>query len=520
MMEFLTLLLIFLMSGVCLYYLVLSKLSYFERLKIPHVRPIPLLGNMAPFILRRISMTEYLHKMCNLFSDAKYFGFFEFMQPKYVIRDPDLINSIAIKNFDYFCDHNNFVNEQLEPMASRNLFSLRGDHWREMRKLLSPSFTSSKMRTMFELMRECAENFTHFLITESGKAGKAYNMQDMLPRYSNDVIATCAFGISVDSFKHPNNEFYLLGKKAMNVSSLRLQFAFLMHRNFPKIANLFKIRMFSAEVDNFFKNVVTSTVKARDDQGIIRPDMIQLMMETRNKDHGPTFDINEMTAQAFVFFLAGFDIVSKTMCFATHVMAVYPDIQNKLRDEIEDVLKETNNKPTYEAINRMKYMDAVVNEVMRFYPQAIFIDRVCVKEFELPAATPDGEPIILKPGDNIWFPTYALHHDSKYFPQPEKFNPDRFLNNEVNNSVYIPFGVGPRICIGNRFALMETKIMLFYLLWHCNLEPDTKTKNPIVIDKKSFVMTSENGFWLKVRARKSSISIEKCLSKTKNLKHC
>ncbi|XP_012230655.2 cytochrome P450 9e2-like [Linepithema humile] len=507
-MEFSTLLLIVLTAVVCLYYFVLSKLSYFERLKIPHFRPIPLLGNMAPFILRRVTMADNLLNIYNLFPDTKYFGFFEFMQPIYVIRDPNLINSIAIKNFDYFCDHKGFINEELEPMASRNLFALRGDHWREMRKLLSPSFTSSKMKAMFELMCQCAKNFTDFLIAESGNTGKTYDMEDMMPRYSNDVVATCAFGISVDSFKHPNNEFYLLGKKAMNFASPRVMFAFLMHRNFPKIANFFRIRIFSTEVDKFFKDVVTSTVKARDEQGIVRPDMIQLMMEARNNDHGPIFDIDEMTAQAFVFFLAGFDTVSKAMCFAVHEVAVNPDIQSKLREEIEDVLRETNNKPTYEAINGMKYLDAVVNETLRLYPPAVFADRVCVKEFELPPVTPDEKPITLKPGDNIWFPVYALHHDSQYYSQPKKFDPDRFLNGEVDNSVYLTFGIGPRNCIGNRFALMEAKIMLFYMLWHCNLEPDAKTRNPIVLDKKALAMTSENGFWLKVRARKSSVSTE------------
>ncbi|XP_067207243.1 cytochrome P450 9e2-like [Linepithema humile] len=502
-MEFSTLLLTVL-TAVCLYYFV-SKLSYFERLKIPHVRPIPLLGNMAPFIFRRVAMADNLLNIYNLFPDAKYFGFFEFMQPKYVIRDPDLINSIAIKNFDYFCDHERVINEEYEPIVSRNLFCLRGNEWNKMRKLLSPSFTSSKIKIMFELMCECAKNFTDFLITESGDTGKTYDMQDMISKYSNDVIATCAFGINMDSFKHPNNDFYLLGKKNMSFTNPRLVFTSLMNRNFPNIAKLFRIRVFSTKANNFFKNIVTSIVKARNEQGIVRPDMIQLMMEAKDQDHRPTFDINEITAQAFVFYLAGFDSVSRTMCFAAHEIAVNPNIQSKLKEEIEDVLKETNNKPTYEAINGMIYMDAVVKEVTRFY-SSIFLDRVCVKEFVLPPATPDGKPIKLKPGDTIWFPIYALHHDSKYYSQPEKFNPDRFLNDEVDNSVYHPLGIGRRICIGNRLAAMETKVMLFYLLWHCDLEPDTKTKNPIVLGKKSFALTSENGFWLKMRARKSSIS--------------
>jgi len=235
-------------------------------------------------------------------------------------------------------------------------------------------------------------------------------------------------------------------------------------------------------------------------------------METRNKDSGPEFNINEMTAQAFVFFLAGFESVSTAMCFMTHLVAVNPDVQSKLREEVDDVLKQTNGKPTYEAINRMKYLDAVINESLRLYPVAAFLDRQCVKEFELPPATSDGEPITLKPGDIVWFPSYALHRDPKYYSQPDKFNPERFLNGDVNNSVYMPFGIGPRVCIGNRFALMEAKVMLFYLLWRYDLEPDIKTKIPMVLNKKSFVMLAEGGFWLKLRPRKLKAPVIQCSS--------
>ncbi|XP_012526852.1 cytochrome P450 9e2 [Monomorium pharaonis] len=511
MMEPSTLLLTILTASICLYYFVLSKLTYFERLKVPYVQPVPLLGNMAPFVFGRIGHVELIQKLYNLFPNAKYFGLYDFLTPIFVIRDPELISEIAIKQFDNFCDHRGFVNKTLDPIAGKNLFNLQGDHWREMRKLLSPSFTSSKMKMMFELMSQCAENFANFVATESGITGKTHNMKDVLCRYANDTVATCAFGISVDSFKNPNNEFFVLGKKAM-VFNAWISFKFFMHRNFPLLSNLIKLRMFGPKIENFFKDIVASTVKVRDEQRIVRPDMIQLMMETRNKNSGPEFDIDEMTAQAFVFFLAGFDSVSTAMCFMTHEIAVNPDVQSKLKEEINSVLVQTNGKPTYETINRMKYLDAVVNETLRLYPIASFLDRICIKETELPPATPNSEPIRIKPGDSIWFSSFSLHHDPKYYPHPDKFNPERFLDGSVDNSVYIPFGIGPRICIGNRFALMEAKVMLFYLLWRCDLEPDVKTKVPLALDKKTITMTAEKGFWLKIRAKNLNTPVMQCLS--------
>ncbi|XP_071652642.1 cytochrome P450 9e2-like [Temnothorax longispinosus] len=484
-MESSTLLLTTLTASICLYYFVLRKLSYFERLKIPHVKPIPILGNMALFLFQRTSHMELLQRFYNLFSNAKYFGLYHFIIPTFVIRDPELISTITIKQFDNFCNRNTFVNENLDPIAGKNLSDLKGDHWREMRKLLSPSFTSSKMKMMFELISQCAENFVDFVSTQSGKTGKTYNMKDILSRYATDTVATCAFGISVDSFKHPNNEFFLLVKKALAFDKWMV-FKFFMHRNFSLLAKLLNLKMFGPEIEKFFKNIVFNTVKVRDEQGIVRPDMIQLMMETRNKDSGLEFDIDEMTAQAFVFFLAGYETTSTAMCFMTHVLAVNPDIQSKLREEIDDVFRQTNGKPTYEAINHMKYLDAVVNEALRLYPPVSFFDRKCVKETELPAATSDGEPITIKPGDNIGIPIFSLHCDPKYYPQPEKFDPERFLKGDVDNLVFIPFGIGRRMCIGNRF--------------------DVKTRIPMVL-AKSAVMMPDNGFWLKLRARESKTPV-------------
>ncbi|XP_070162712.1 cytochrome P450 9e2-like [Polyergus mexicanus] len=504
-MELSTLILIIITTCICLYYFILSKLSHFKRLKIPHVRPTPLLGHLAPFIFRRLSLEENVCKIYNIFPDVKYFGFYEFMSPVYVIRDPELIIAIAIKNFDSFCDHRDLFNKETEPLVSRNLFSINGDHWREMRKLLSPTFTSGKIKIMFKLMCECAENLTDFLTNDSENIGKTYDMKNVLSRYANDVVATCAFGINVDSFKHPNNDFLLFAKDAANFTNN--PFKLLINKNFPLLGRLLGLKIFSSKMQSFFKKIIADIVKIRDKQKIIRPDMIHLMMEKRDIDHDLTVDIDEMTAQAFVFLIAGLNSTSSAMCFLTHEVGINFDVQNKLRAEIDDVLAQTNGQPTFEAISQMKYLDAVINETLRLYPVGGFLDRKCVKEFKLPPATSNGEPTTLKPGDSIWFPYYALHRDPKYYSQPDKFDPHRFLNGEVDNSVYMPFGIGPRICIANRFALIELKIMLFYLLWRCDLEPDTKTKIPIVLSKKAYFMTAEDGFWLKLRARKSKVFI-------------
>ncbi|XP_076663914.1 cytochrome P450 9e2-like isoform X2 [Andrena cerasifolii] len=481
-----------------LYYFLWSRMTYFKDLGIPHEPPIPILGNVARVVFQQTSMAEHLQRAYNLYPEHRYFGFYNFETPVIVIRDPELITAIAVKHFDQFTDHRGFVDEDLDPLMGKNLFSLRGDRWREMRRLLSPAFTSSKMKTMFPLMCDCAVNFAEYIAMES-KQGKVYDMKAIFGRYTTDVIASCSFGISADSMKNPNNEFYMFAKETINfISGLSLKF--LMGKNFPTISKLFGIRLFGDKPRRYFRGIVADAVKMREEKGIYRPDMIQLMMETRDKDGGG-LTIDEMTYQAFVFFLAGYDTTSSFLCFAAHQIGVMPEVQAKLRAEIEEVVRKTDGKPTYEAIKDMQYMEAVLNETLRLYAIVSFLDRVCVKEFQLPPATPDSKPVTIKPGGVVWFLPFALQRDPAYFSDPLKFKPERFLNGEVSAPNYTPFGVGPRLCIGNRFALMESKVVLFHLLWRCDLEPSADTAVPMKLNKKSFVLAAENGFWMNFRTR-------------------
>lgn len=151
----------------------------------------------------------------------------------------------------------------------------------------------------------------------------------------------------------------------------------------------------------------------------------------------------------------------------------------------------------------MPYLDAVINESLRYHPQGAFLDRLCSKTIELPPALPGLKPIVLKPGTNIWFPVASIQHDPKYFENPKRFDPDRFLLKKASTSqsTFLAFGMGPRNCIGNRFALLETKVVLFNLLARCSFKPCSKTCIPMQLNKRNFSASAKGGFWLQMEAR-------------------
>nr|ACE75339.1 cytochrome P450 [Glyptapanteles indiensis] len=495
------------LAGLVIVYYFFFGENYFHKYGIPHPRRLAIFGNMAPIIFRRNTFVGHITDIYNLHKEAKYVGFYDFGMPVTMIRDLELIKSITVKHFDHFMDHRGFADPEIEPLFGNNLFSLRGDRWREIRTLLTPAFTSSKMKAMFKLMSECANTFGDALVKQAENTADGFFSKDIFTRYTNDAIATCAFGIAVDSMKNPDNDFYVLGRRATNFDGIK-SLKFFMIRSFPLITKLFRVKLIETKIENFFYDLVKDTIATRDAQGINRPDMIQLMMETRGNKPGsknPELSIESMTSQAFIFFFGGFDSTATTMCFTAHEIASNPDIQKKLQEEIDQVLEKDNGNPSYESINGMHYLDAIVNETLRLYPIAGFMDRVCTESFELPPTLPGIKPLKVNPGDNLWIPAWAIHRDPEYFPNPDKFDPERFMGDAkdtINHSAYLPFGVGPRMCIGNRFALLEIKVLFFYLLAKCNITPSKKMILPMRLSKKSFALMADGGFWLDIQPRK------------------
>lgn len=208
-----------------------------------------------------------------------------------------------------------------------------------------------------------------------------------------------------------------------------------------------------------------------------------------------------MVAQCFIFFVAGFDTVATTMCFAAHELAVNPTIQQRLYDEISEANR--NGDPmTYDRLQKCKYLDMVLSETMRKWPAGGIIDRICNQDTELDMGA-GMEPIKLCAGDPIVIPIYAIHRDAQFYPEPDRFDPERFTEENVKDrpaTVYMPFGIGPRMCIASRFALTECKALLYNLVLEFRLEKCERTQDPLRLGV-GLSSAPEKGFWLKFTRR-------------------
>ncbi|OAD56185.1 Cytochrome P450 9e2 [Eufriesea mexicana] len=491
---------------IALYYYSTRKLSFFKDHGILHIPPAPLFGNMGSMFLKRSSLYDLLQDVYFINTEAKYVGIYEFQTPIIMIRDLDLIKSITTKNFDHFSDHRTFMYKDLDPMLANMLFSMTGEEWKEHRNMLSPAFTSSKIKNMFQLMSHCAVRFSNY-VSKLPESERETDMKALLCKYTNDVIAKCVYGVTVDSIKEPKNVFYVYGRIGTMFTSYKKTVIMLINRNMPWLARLFRLKMLEGYVEKFFAELALDEIEARRKYKPHRSDVLQMFIDINDeKESGKGMSAESMAYHSFSFFFGGFDSVVSQLCFVTHLLAVHPDCQAKLQQGIDDALMENNGQLPYDVLRNMKYLDAVINEVMRIYPIAAMLDRLCVKSFELPPALPGGKPFTINPGMNVWVPIVPIQMDPKYYEKPEKFDPERFIEDEkkiVNSGAFMPFGVGPRMCIGNRFALLEMKVLLCHILATCNLKVGSKTTIPTELHKGSFNLTMKNGFFLKIEPREN-----------------
>lgn len=264
------------------YHFIIKTWWYFERRNIVYYRGWPLFGSMYRSVLGLQSEAENITQIHRAFPNERFIGFYDmFGQPSYFIRDPDLLKKITITDFDHFVNHLWHFDEDIDPMLGRSLFSIRDEQWRRMRTTLSPAFTGNKMRLMHKLMLDTTNEFITSLRADVTNDGKEFDIKEVYQRYASDVIASCAFGIKMNSYRDADSEFYRAGMEISNFSGW-MGFKLFAWISAPRLMKLLKLKLFTDEVTNFFRRTISSNFAQREKDGIVRNDMIDLLIKVKN----------------------------------------------------------------------------------------------------------------------------------------------------------------------------------------------------------------------------------------------
>lgn len=245
-----------------------------------------MLGAQWRILFGREAFATSIIRLYKHFPDQKVIGFYDIAgKPNYMIRDPELIKRIAIKDFDHFMNHKFFVDPKTDSLFGRSLFMMRDHRWKSMRSTLSPAFTGSKMRLMFSLIGDVSQRFCHRLKAELS-AGNAVecDIRLLFGRFANDAIASCAFGLNIDSLQDKENEFYKIAHSLSDFNGLRKLIKFIVMLTLPRVAQIFKATVFSHRDSAYFRKIVHSNMEYRQQNGIVRNDMIHLLMQLKSGD--------------------------------------------------------------------------------------------------------------------------------------------------------------------------------------------------------------------------------------------
>jgi cytochrome P450 len=506
---------------ILLYWFSTKNHDYWENQGIPFAKPVPLLGSL--YDIFRNSFHEVEVKRYKKYGPI--YGHFEATRPVLSLADTSLLRDILVKDFQFFTGRRSFAVG--DPVSDNMVSNLQGEDWKRVRSIITPTFTTGKIRRMLQIFKDCSKTLIQNFHA-SVKEGKTVDAKRIYGAFTMDIIASSAFSTKLDSHNDPENKFVQV---ARSVFTRNVNWRFMMFFLFPKIMTTFKIGVFSPSSMQFFKEATNQIIEKRKRTGQTRNDFLQLLLDTAKEvsaeekwDEDKEGDIaanygvedaskllklttrknlnmDELLAQCVIFFIAGYDTTASTLSFASYLLALNQDKQALLREEVDRVIKEHKGEITYEAIQDMKYLDNVISETLRIYPPAVRAERLADSDYKL------GDTGITVPKNMIiTIPIYAMHHDPKFYPNPEKFEPDRFTPEERakrDQYAYLPFGAGPRNCVGMRFALMEIKVCLAHVIADFSINICPQTKVPLDFFKGQGLLQPK-GIILGLEARKDS----------------
>ncbi|XP_061720503.1 cytochrome P450 6B5-like [Cydia pomonella] len=473
-----------------LYYHFTKYNNYWNERNVVGPKPTFFFGNIKDAVLRRKPIGHVFKDIYDMYPEEKVIGMFVMRSPELLVRDLDVIKYILIKDFD------NFVNRGFEFKRTgfgANLFHGNADTWRLLRSRFSPLFTPGKLKNMMHLLCERGDKFVKY-VARVTQLNPEQEVHEMTQKFTLAAIAACAFGIDIDTFNQEHETLRRIDSKIFIMTLSRE-----LEMMYPGILTKIGGSLFPAEVITFFIDLVKDVTAQRNGKPTNRNDFMDLILKMKEERHitGPKrknddvqtgLDLTDevIAAQAFSFYAGGYETSAATMGFFLYQLALNPQIQDKVVVEIKEVLKKHNGEITLQAVLDLSYMGQVFDETLRMFPIVSDLKRKSQSTYTIP-----GTNVTIEKNQLIKIPTLGIHYDEKIYPNPEKFDPERFSPENVaarHSCAYLPFGLGPRNCIGIRFAQLQSRMCMAKLLSQFRVEPSKNTPSQLQYEPRRIVL--------------------------------
>ncbi|XP_065054595.1 cytochrome P450 3A24-like [Rhopilema esculentum] len=442
--------LVFAATVVC-YWLFVRPFSFFKRYGIPHPQYSHLTGNVSD-LMRQGTSVYFI--MSNMKKFGNIFGFYLGRNPHVVVADPSVLEVVFVKEFSNFHNRRVPLGTPKSPMHL-NMIVAEYKDWKKIRPTVSPTFSASKIKQTIPLVMQSVDTLAN-LLTKHAEKEETINIFKLYGQMTMEVILSVAFGLKTD---YQLNEDKQISEEASHFFSPRPAVLIIDLFPLPKFITD-RLKTLFAPDPTFFVNLLKPVVEERKKNASVRKDFLQLLLAENKVDGQLKLGDTEIYASAITFLLAGYETTSNALAYTTYLLALHPEIQERLYNEVKDCDMNSEDGKIYEDIQKLDYLDAVFNESLRFYPPAWQTLRraendIVLGKYKIPRDT------------TISVPIFVIHHSEQFWKDPEKFDPERFSPERKGDIIpytFLPFGHGPRNCVGMRFALIEAKLTLITLL--------------------------------------------------------
>ncbi|XP_032418625.1 cytochrome P450 3A40-like isoform X1 [Xiphophorus hellerii] len=467
----------------------------FEKLGVRGPKPTMYWGTVG-----RHNLVYYLDDNECAKKYGRVWGLYELRRPMLAVMDPEMLKIILVKEcFTYFTNRRNFrLNGDLYDAVN----IAEDDQWRRIRNQVTPSFTSGHIKEMFNIMQHHSHKMVVGLQSKV-ENNKVIIIKDIFGPYSMDVMASCVFSVDLDSINEPSNPFITHASKLFRFPVP----LFLFQGFFPfflPLLELFGVSLFPKSSTTFFRTVVEKIRAERNESARKNmADILQYFINYQTKNltkvmENQGLNDHEILSQVTMLIFAGYETSATTLSFLAYTLARNPEVMKHLQQEIDSTFPE-KGPIQYESLMQMGYLSSVVDECLRLYPPAARLERMTKETVKVKGITIPKNMIVM-------IPVYALHRDPELWPDPEEFKPERFSKENkqsINPYTYLPFGIGPRNCLGMRFALVMIKLALVKVLQNYSFLVCDETEIPLRMHPEGLMGPLEP---IKLKLQKRSLS--------------
>ncbi|XP_030766595.1 cytochrome P450 4d1-like isoform X2 [Sitophilus oryzae] len=414
---------------------------------------------------------------------------------------------VADKDFlEFTCKNNRYISKgshynYIKPWLGEGLVTSNGEKWKQRRRALSTKFSqTSLLQNFLDIFNQKSD----ILLSVLDKYhNKDVNLQPIMKRFTFDIICETAMGICLNQQSQTTNTEYAASVETLcdiyynRMSSYLMRYDFFYQRS----DEIVREKKALAVIDDILEkilNLKSEVKKSSGENDATTNDFLDLLLNV--EIDGKRLNKDDIREEVNTFILAGYDTSSTALSLILYKIAEHPDIQKKLLEEQKEVLKEDFKKlhVSFENLHKMPYLDMVIKETLRMHAIIPMSGRRLEK---------DGlkyDNINLPSTVNFSIFMHGFHHNPEYFPEPEKFRPERFSSNEkIDKFTYMPFGVKPRQCLGKNFAMLELKSAISKILRTYQLINISEHQLDL---KPKLLLYSATGICIKIRKRSKNIT--------------